>query len=175
MKVIPHLSELVINLDAAGQARMDDMRSQMSGYMQASVGGAIRSGAQYGIAGSGMGTGHVGAFTSANASMRNKIANFAERAGIYSGQKGLSKNSEAIIEGYYQQMKAGKSINPGGGFRTLDRKIILTEGNHRMNAAIRYAIETGDVKYIQKILEGVPRQPVDMRNYNIPIKKFLTK
>ncbi|PIF45760.1 RHS repeat-associated protein [Chryseobacterium sp. 52] len=49
-------------LDAQGQARMDDMRSQMSAHMQASVGGAIRSGAQYGIVGSGMGTGLVGAF-----------------------------------------------------------------------------------------------------------------
>ncbi|WP_426480381.1 hypothetical protein [Chryseobacterium sp. R2ACT005] len=118
-----------------------------------------------------MGTGHVGA----KASMRNRIANFAERAGIYSGQKGLSKNSEVIIEGYYQQMKTGKSINLGGGFFTTDGKTVVTDGNHRMNAAIRYAIETGDIKYIQKILKGVSRQPVDMRNYNIPIKKFLTK
>ncbi|PIF45762.1 restriction endonuclease fold toxin 3 of polymorphic toxin system [Chryseobacterium sp. 52] len=49
-------------LDAKGQAIIDDMRSQFSDHMQASVGGAIRSGAEYGIVGSGMGTGHVGAF-----------------------------------------------------------------------------------------------------------------
>lgn len=164
----------MINLDAAGQARMDDMRSQMSGYMNSTVGGGIRWGAEHGLVGSGLSTGNVGAFSS-KLSMENRIANFAKRAGIYSGQKGLSKNSKIIIEGYYQQMKAGKSISPGGGFFTNDGKTILTEGNHRMNAAIRYALETGDVKYIQKILAGIPEQKVDIRNYNIPIKKFLTK
>lgn len=121
-----------------------------------------------------MGTGHVGAFSS-KLSMENRIANFAKKSKIYSGQKSLSKNAKEIIEGYYQEMKAGKLIKPGGGFITNNGKIVLTDGNHRMNAAIRYALETGDIKYIQAILKGIPKTPVDLKNYNIPIKKFLTK
>ncbi|MBE4948319.1 hypothetical protein [Chryseobacterium culicis] len=49
-------------LDAEGQARMDDLRGQMTGYMRSNVGGGIRWGAEHGLIGSGMGTGHVGAF-----------------------------------------------------------------------------------------------------------------
>ncbi len=49
-------------LDAAGQARMDDLRGQMAGYMQTNVGGSIRWATEHGLVGSGMGTGHVGAF-----------------------------------------------------------------------------------------------------------------
>jgi RHS repeat-associated protein len=53
----------IFTLDAAGQARMDDLRSQMSLHMRTKVGGAIKWGAEHGLAGSGMGTGHVGAFS----------------------------------------------------------------------------------------------------------------
>ncbi len=49
-------------LDAEGQARMDDLRGQMTGYMRDNVGGGIRWGAEHGLIGSGFGTGHVGAF-----------------------------------------------------------------------------------------------------------------
>ncbi|WBV61114.1 RHS repeat-associated core domain-containing protein [Chryseobacterium camelliae] len=164
----------IFALDAAGQARMDDFRAQSSKHMRDYVGGAIKSGAEYGIVGSGMGTGHVGAFSN-KFSLENRIANFAKKKGIYSGQKGLHKDYKAIIEGFYQQMKAGKSIRPGAGFTTYDGRIVLTDGNHRMNAAIRYALETGDVKYIQMILKGIPKQPVDLRNYNIQMRNFPTK
>ncbi|SEH33966.1 hypothetical protein SAMN05421593_2529 [Chryseobacterium culicis] len=34
----------------------------MTGYMRSNVGGGIRWGAEHGLIGSGMGTGHVGAF-----------------------------------------------------------------------------------------------------------------
>lgn len=164
----------IFTLDAAGQERMDDLRNQTSAYMRNTVGDGIRWGTEHGLIGSGMGTGHVGAFSS-KLSMENRIANFAKKSKIYSGQKSLSKNAKEIIEGYYQEMKAGKLIKPGGGFITNDGKIVLTDGNHRMNAAIRYALETGDIKYIQAILKGIPKTPVDLKNYNIPIKKFLTK
>lgn len=52
----------IFTLDAAGQARMDDLRSQTSAYMRNTVGDGIRWGAEHGLIGSGMGTGHVGAF-----------------------------------------------------------------------------------------------------------------
>ncbi len=161
-------------LDAAGQARMDDLRGQMTDYMRDNVGGGIRWGAEHGLIGSGMGTGHIGAFSS-KLSMENKIANFAKKAGIYSGQKSLSKNSKAIIEGYYQEMKAGEFTKRGAGFITTEGKIILTEGNHSMNAAIRYAIETGDISNIQIILKGNFTRNVNVKAYGIHVKNFLTK
>ncbi|MCE4067134.1 hypothetical protein LXM63_18685 [Chryseobacterium gleum] len=163
-------------LDAKGQARMDDLRGQMSGYMRNNVGGGIRWGAEHGLIGSGMGTGHVGKFIGPKEAMRKKIADFAEKAEIYSGgQPSLAKNSEEIIEGYYRQMKDGIFKKPGAGFTTLDGKTVLTEGNHSMNAAIRYAIETGDIKYIKIILKGVDKTKVDLKTYGIPIRKFHTK
>jgi RHS repeat-associated protein len=61
-------------LDAAGQARMDDMRSQMSGYMNSTVGGGIRWGAEHGLVGSGLGTGNVGAFRKASKALEFTIA-----------------------------------------------------------------------------------------------------
>ncbi|WP_253297257.1 RHS repeat domain-containing protein [Chryseobacterium sp. PCH239] len=111
-------------LDAEGQARMDDLRGQMTGYMRSNVGGGgIRWGAEHGLIGSGMGTGHVGKFIGPKEAMRKRIADFAEKANFYSGgPSSLAKNSEEIIEGYYQQMKAGKFNKPGGGFITLDGK-----------------------------------------------------
>lgn len=42
---------------------MNDLRGQMANYMQTNVGGGIRWGAEHGLVGSGMGTGHVGAFS----------------------------------------------------------------------------------------------------------------
>ncbi|SHH36260.1 RHS repeat-associated core domain-containing protein [Chryseobacterium oranimense] len=162
-------------LDAAGKARMDDLRGQMTDYMRLNVGGGIKWGAEHGLVGSGLGTGLVGAYGGAAISMENKIANFAKKAGIYSGQKSLSKNSEAIIEASYKLMKAGKFNKQGAGFITTDGKIILTEGNHSMNAAIRYAIETGNVRYIKTILSGNFTRNVNAKEYGIPIRNFLTK
>ncbi|KQT27027.1 hypothetical protein ASG22_20440 [Chryseobacterium sp. Leaf405] len=74
------------------------MRSQMSDHMQSSVGGAIRSGAQYGIVGSGMGTGHVGVF---GKSFRNQAkATFedakATNRGVY--YKFDSQPAQSIVE-----------------------------------------------------------------------------
>jgi len=56
----------IFTLDAAGQARMDDMRGQMSGYMSRTVGGGIRWGAEHGLIGSGLSTGNIGAFRQLN-------------------------------------------------------------------------------------------------------------
>ncbi|WP_131726161.1 hypothetical protein [Chryseobacterium sp. Leaf405] len=146
----------------------------MSDHMQTYVGGAIRSGAKYGIVGSGMGTGHVGAFSN-KFSMENRIANFAKKAGIYSEQKSLSKNAKVIIEGYYQQMKSGTFSKRGAGYITTDGKKVLMDGNHSMNAAIRYAIETGDIKYIQTILKGNFKTNVEAGHYGLPIRNLPTK
>ncbi|PXW06931.1 RHS repeat-associated protein [Chryseobacterium sp. CBTAP 102] len=61
-------------LDAEGQARMDDLRGQMSGYIRSNVGGGIKWGAEHGLIGSGMGTGHVGAFGKASKALEFTIA-----------------------------------------------------------------------------------------------------
>ncbi|VFA43745.1 RHS repeat-associated core domain [Chryseobacterium indologenes] len=53
-------------LDAAGQARMDDLRGQMAGYMQTNVGGSIRWATEHGLVGSGLSTGNIGAFRQLN-------------------------------------------------------------------------------------------------------------
>lgn len=49
------------------------------------------------------------------------------------------------------------------------------DGNYRMNEAIKYALETGDIKNIKTILNGNFTRNVDASHYNVPIAKFHTK
>nr|WP_315034804.1 SpvB/TcaC N-terminal domain-containing protein [uncultured Chryseobacterium sp.] len=116
--------------------------------------------------------------TTKTLSMESKISKFAEKANIYSdARNGFNKvDGKAIIEKYYQQMKAGTFNKGGAGFITKGGKIVLTDGNHSMNAAIRYALETGDPKYIRFIIEkGNFTKNVDLVKYGIKANKLPTK
>ncbi|MBP1221735.1 hypothetical protein [Flavobacterium sp. 1355] len=84
-------------------------------------------------------------------SMASKILQLAEKMGIKSGQTGVNQE---IVEMYYQQMvdKSYKAVG-GGGFQ-FNGKFILTEGNHKMIAALRYGIETGNFTYAETIVNS---------------------
>ncbi|MBW8361339.1 MAG: hypothetical protein K0M56_04030 [Kaistella sp.] len=50
-------------LDPESAVQYSDLQEQMGQYMSENVGGAYRAGAEYGLAGSGMGMGHIGAYS----------------------------------------------------------------------------------------------------------------
>lgn len=71
--------------------------------------------------------------------------------GIKSGQTDVNQE---IVEMYYQQMvdKSYQAVG-GGGFQ-FNGKFILTEGNHKMIAALRYGIETGNFTYAETVVNS---------------------
>ncbi len=102
------------------------------------------------------------------------ISNFAKAKNIYSGQKSL-KDAETV-EKYFMQMKNGSfDVSNGAGGFMHDGKIILTDGNHRMNAAIKYAIETGNDVFVNGLIKNGNFRYADPLKYgyniyNLPIK-----
>lgn len=87
--------------------------------------------------------------------------------GIFSGQAGTNSS---IVNKYFNQMMEGtfKASEGAAGF-IHEGKFILTEGNHRMSAALKYALETGDMKFVNAILEKgrfINANPIDY-GYNI--------
>ncbi|MET0462877.1 MAG: hypothetical protein ABW007_06975 [Chitinophagaceae bacterium] len=66
-----------------------------------------------------------------------------------------AKDGDAIVKGYLNEMRNNK-FDPRhavGGYRTREG-LVLDEGNHKMNAAIQYAIETKDNKYVTQLLSN---------------------
>ena len=85
----------------------------------------------------------------------NKIASsFAKTKRIFSGQKHFSKS---IADDYLSQMKNGSFNNLKELSGLLDKsgRTIITGGNHRINAAIRYGAETGNYKYLETLLNSM--------------------
>jgi RHS repeat-associated protein len=80
----------------------------------------------------------------------SKLATLSKGRGIFSVQKSLNSR---IVKKYFNQMMNGefKSTRGAAGFFS-DGNYYLTEGNHRMTAALQYAFETGDVKYVNAII-----------------------
>ncbi len=102
------------------------------------------------------------------------IRKFARDLKIFSGQKSLRNSS--IVDNYFAQMKNGTFNYSNGAAGFLHNgKTILTDGNHRMNAAIRYAIQTGDNSFINTLIKNgnfTKANPADygIKIYNLPIK-----
>lgn len=62
----------------------------------------------------------------------------------------------------------------GAGF-FYKGKTILSDGNHRMVAAIKYGLETGEFKYVQAIIKNGNFQNANPANYgykvfSLPVK-----
>jgi RHS repeat-associated protein len=105
-----------------------------------------------------------------------KIVGLAEEIGIKSGQKALSGESVKIIEGYLAQMKNGTFNTQHGAAGFINEgKYILTDGNHRINAAIQYALETGDRKFIDVLIKNGNFQSRNPALYGIDVYKLPTK
>lgn len=108
--------------------------------------------------------------------LSSKIAGLAEELGIKSGQKTLSGESAEIIERYLNQMKNGTFNTENGAAGFINQgKTILTDGNHRMNAAIQYALETGDRKFIDALIKNGNFTIANPANYGIKIYNLPTK
>jgi RHS repeat-associated protein len=90
--------------------------------------------------------------------MASKVSTFAKENSIYSS---IAKNKmyPEIVKKYLNQMKAGTfdataKENMIGGFLDKTGNYILGEGHHRMNAAIQYAIETGNNTFVQQLIKN---------------------
>ncbi|WP_185146808.1 hypothetical protein [Chryseobacterium sp. CH21] len=141
-------------LDAEGQSRMDDLRGQMTGYMRSNVGGGIRWGAEHGLIGSGMGTGHVGAFsklTTAEALKSNALSR-ASMSKIWGSSynitwKGFSKGELAVHFAKHGEEFGGITQNQ---YLQLAKTFAAETGSHIQeqtvnNFLIRYNTKTQDI------------------------------
>jgi len=91
-----------------------------------------------GLAGFGLGKALSSIKFAPNTSMSSKILQLSENMGIKSGQKGINPE---IVEQYYQQMVNQTYKTAGGAGFQHKEMFILTDGNHKMIAALRYGIE----------------------------------
>jgi RHS repeat-associated protein len=106
--------------------------------------------------------------------LNSQVLDYAKENGIYSGQKNLNSNS--IVEKYKTQMQEGTFNTEQGAAGFIDKgKTIITDGNHRMNAAIQYTLETGDNKFVQSLIQNgnfTQANPAQygVKVYNLPVK-----
>ncbi|PSL47422.1 RHS repeat-associated protein [Chitinophaga niastensis] len=106
--------------------------------------------------------------------LQSQVLEYAKTNGIYSGQKSL--NSISIVGNYLTQMKEGVFNTEQGAAGFIDKgKTIITDGNHRMNAAIQYTLETGDNKFVQSLIQNgnfTHANPAQygVKVYNLPVK-----
>ncbi|REC73784.1 hypothetical protein DRF60_19025, partial [Chryseobacterium elymi] len=105
-------------------------------------------------------------------SIISKISAEAEANGILSTQRGINP---AKVAEYFEQMSNGTYKPTGGAGYIYEGKYILTDGNHRMNAAIKYGIESGNFKYIEEIINKgnfIRRNPLidNYKVYKLPVK-----
>ena len=92
----------------------------------------------------------------------SRVAEIAKANNIYSTQKSVVKT---IVDKYYKAMKNGTYKSEGGAGFIHNGKIILTDGNHRMNAALKYVDETGNSKYVEDIINKGNFQKANPSNY----------
>ena len=114
----------------------------------------------------------IGRGLKANQTAR-KVKNFAKKNGIYSGQRGIRKE---IISHYLKQMRNGTfDASKGAGGFIHNGKRILTDGNHRMNAAIRYGFETGNFRYVERLINNGNFRNANPASYGIKTYNLPTK
>ncbi|RQO42319.1 hypothetical protein DBR39_00130 [Chryseobacterium sp. KBW03] len=105
-------------------------------------------------------------------SLALEISASAEANGIKSAQKSINPN---IVSNYYEQMISGTYKSTGGAGYIHEGKYILTDGNHRMNAALQYGLKTGNFKYVEEIITKGNFHRANPSNYGIKIYKLPTK
>jgi hypothetical protein len=84
-------------------------------------------------------------------SIASKVTQYAESVGIKSANP--FKLFPDTVEMYYQQMVSGTYEVVGGSGFKYGGKTIITGGNHRMAAAIRYGLETGNFEFAEAIVK----------------------
>ena len=105
-------------------------------------------------------------------SLASQISAEAEANGIKSAQKGIDPS---IVARYYEQMINGVYKSTGGAGYINEGRYILTDGNHRMNAAIQYGIKTGNFRFVEEIITKGYFRRANPSNYGIKVYKLPTK
>ncbi|MDH6254458.1 RHS repeat-associated protein [Chryseobacterium sp. H1D6B] len=105
-------------------------------------------------------------------SLASQISAEAESNGIKSAQRGIDPN---VVTSYYEQMVSGTYKSTGGAGYIHEGKYILTDGNHRMNAAIQYGIKTGNFRFVEEIITKGNFHRANPSNYGIKVYKLPTK
>ncbi|WP_259071875.1 hypothetical protein HDF24_11425 [Mucilaginibacter sp. X4EP1] len=107
--------------------------------------------------------------------MATQIERAAAGINIYSGQKSGAALTE-VVDDYYSQM-VNKTFNPKHGVAGVieNGKYILTDGNHKMAAALRYMIEKGDPLYVEQLIKNGNWSTKPALEYGIKIYKFVVK
>ncbi|WP_299523968.1 RHS repeat-associated core domain-containing protein, partial [Winogradskyella sp.] len=101
------------------------------------------------------------------------VSAFASKNQIFSAQTGVDTSK---IGEYLTQMRSGNFSSSSGAAGVIHNgKYILTEGNHRMNAAIRYGLETGDLKYAQQLIDNGNFQIRNPSDLGLSVNKFPVK
>ena len=92
--------------------------------------------------------------------------------GLRSAQQGVKQE---IVDMYYEQMRNGTFSDKSGavGFYHKGTRTI-TDGNHRINAAIKYYLSTGNDKFISSLLNNgnfIINNPINYgyKSYKFPV------
>ncbi|MGG7440435.1 DUF6443 domain-containing protein [Chryseobacterium arthrosphaerae] len=105
-------------------------------------------------------------------SLAAEISAEAEANGIKSAQKGINPE---IVAKYFKQMLNGSYESTGGAGYKYEGMHIIVDGNHRMNAAIKYGIKTGNFEYVEQIINKGNFPRLNPSDYGIKIYKLPTK
>ena len=105
-------------------------------------------------------------------SLASQISASAEANGIKSAQKRINSD---IVANYYEQMVSGTYKSTGGAGYIHEGKYILTDGNHRMNAALQYGLKTGNFRFVEEIITKCNFPRLNPSDYGIKVYKLPTK
>jgi len=102
-----------------------------------------------------------------------EISNYAEENGFYS----LSDADilPKVMDKYYKQMESGTfNIEKGGAGYIYKNKYYFEDGHHKMNAAIKYFLNTGNDTYIKAIIKKGNFGEGNPYNYRTKVYPFRT-
>ena len=103
-----------------------------------------------------------------------QIQQTAAQLGLRSAQQSVKQD---IVDMYYEQMKNGTFSDKSGAAGFYHEGVrTITDGNHRMNAAIRYYLSTGNDKFVNSLLNNgnfTINNPKNYgyRSYSFPIAR----
>lgn len=145
-----------------------------------SFGNALNNGTELGLWGmtTGAVSGSITGFRMAHQNQRNpwtrrsyinqKVQDTATSFGIYSSQTGVNPE---IVDEYYKQMANG-TFDPQKSRINVymdDQRWVINDGNHRMNAAIKYYLNTNNDYYIKTLFDNAH---IDKSIFTSPIYKL---
>ena len=130
--------------------------------------GALVGGAAFKIVGKGTGA----LLSGLGDDVTKAIAQYASQNNIFKAAlaKGVNKQ---ILNKYYQQMLNNEFVAVKGAAGFVNNgKYYLTEGTHRMQAAIKYAVEHGDDTYVKQIMANGRFQSSNPVDYGYKLFKI---